>query len=152
MGRAGASVLIPGWSAFVSEYSSLLEGFTVGNLPESLGKLPKIAPQLRDPEGMRLTPEQRIGRARYLLSTAFALALVHNGWKLHSRPGEFHLDRRDEQLDPYKLMTKLSDGAISKEAWLTKCQARGIEDLPLAKIADDSAETKQEVLSLPSEP
>jgi heat shock protein HtpX len=148
----GPSVLIPTWSAFVSEYSSLLEGFTVGNLPESLGKLPQVAPQLRDPEGMLLTPEQRKGRARYLLSTAFALALVHNGWKLHSRPGEFHLDRGDEQLDPYKLMTQLSDGAISKEAWLTRCQALGIEDLALAKIADNSAETKQEVLSLPSEP
>jgi heat shock protein HtpX len=148
----GPSVLIPSWSAFVSEYSSLLEGFTVGNLPESLGKLPEIAPQLRDPEGMLLTPEQRIGRARYLLSTAFALALVHNGWKLHSRPGEFHLDRGEEQLDPYKLITQLSDGAISKEAWWTKCQALWIENLPLAKIADNPAETKQEVLALPSEP
>jgi hypothetical protein len=100
---------------------------------------------------MLLTPEQRIGRALSLLSTAFRLALVHNGWKLHSRPGEFCLDRGGAQLDPYELMTQLSDGAVSKGAWLTKCQALGIEDVLLAKIVDNSAETKQEVLSLPSE-
>jgi hypothetical protein len=54
---------------------------------------------------------------------------------LHARPGEFHLDHGDEQLDPYKVMLQLSDGVISKEAWSAKCTALGIENIPLAVAA-----------------
>ena len=60
-------VLIPTWTNSVATYGTLLEGVTVGNLVESLGKVPQIAPQIRDPKGMLLTPEQRIERARSLL-------------------------------------------------------------------------------------
>lgn len=78
----------------------LLQGITVGNMAESPGRLPETAPQIRDPQGILLTPQQRIERARSLLGTALALALINNGWQLHSRPGEFHLDRGNENLDP----------------------------------------------------
>lgn len=144
----GTSVLIPSWTNFVSEYAPLLQGITVGNLPESLGKIPQIAPQIRDPEGMLLTPEQRIERARSLMSTALALALVNNGWKLHSRPGEFHLDRDDEQLDPYKLTLQLSDGAISTDAWAKKCSDFGIEDVPLIAATKSASVVNQGTLPL----
>jgi heat shock protein HtpX len=144
----GTAVLIPSWANFVSEYASLLQGITVGTLPESLGKIPQIAPQIRDPKGMLLTPEQRIERARSLLSTALALALVNNGWKLHSRPGEFHLDRDDEQLDPYKLMLQLSDGVITRDAWANKCRDCGIEDIPLTTTAKSIAAVDQGTLPL----
>jgi hypothetical protein len=59
---------------------------------------------------MLLTREQRVERARSLLSTAFGLALVNNGCKAHSSPGEFHLDQGDEKLDPHKLMLQISAG------------------------------------------
>ena len=142
----GASVLIPSWLRFVAQYSSLLEGVTVGNLPESLGRVPQIAPEIRDPEGMLLTPQQRIERARSLLSTALALALVTNGWKLYSRPGEFHLDKGDEQINPYQLMPQMSDGAISKEAWLTKCKGLGIEGISLTLATESVRTVSQEAL------
>jgi len=142
----GTSVLIPSWTKFVSEYSSLLQGITIGSLPESLGRLPEIAPQIRDPKGMLLTPRQRIEHAHSLLSTAFALALVRNGWKLHSRPGEFHLDQGDEQLDPYKLMQELSDGTVSKDAWSAKFKALGVESIPLAVAAESTGTTNQGTL------
>jgi heat shock protein HtpX len=144
----GSSVLIPSWASFVSEYPSLLQGITIGNLPESLGKLPQMAPQIRDPRGMLLTPEQRIERARSLLSTALALALVNNGWKLHSRPGEFHLDKGTEQINPYKLMLQLSDGAIAKDAWLTQCRSFEIEDIPLVVASENPGVAKQQDLPL----
>jgi len=146
--EAKASVLIPSWTNFVSEYSSLLKGITIGNLPEPLGRVAEIAPQIRNPKGMLLTPAQRIERARSLLSTALALALVHHGWKLHSPPGEFHLERGEEQLNPYQLMPQLSDGVISKEAWLTKCKTLGIEDIALANGAERAGTAKQEALPL----
>ena len=97
-----------------------------------------MAAQIRDPQGMLLTPEQRVERARSLLSAAFGLALVNSGWKVHSSPGDFYLDHGDEQLDPYKVMLQISDGVISKEQWGTKCKALGIEGLPLA-VARENA-------------
>ena len=139
----GTSVLIPSWSELVSEYAPLLQGITVGNLVESLGRLPQLAPQIRDPEGMLLTPEQRIERARSLLSTALAMTLVNNGWKLHARPGEFHLDFGDEQIDPYRLMLQLSDGVIPQDAWAMKCQGLGIENIPLNAAAKSARATEQ---------
>jgi len=128
----GSRVLIPSWTGFVSEYAPLLQGITAANLPESLGKVPQIAPQIRDPEGMLLTPEQRIKRARALLGTAFGLALVGDGWTLHASPGEFHLDRNGHQIDPFQVMLQLSDGVISKEACSARCKELGIEGLRLS--------------------
>jgi hypothetical protein len=135
-------VLIPTWTNSVATYGTLLEGVTVGNLVESLGKVPQIAPQIRDPKGMLLTPEQRIERARSLLAMGFAIALVRGGAKLCSRPGEFYFELRDEQLNPFELITKLSDGTISKAAWEEKCRKLGIENLPLglANKADATAQ------------
>jgi hypothetical protein len=132
----GSKVLIPSWVDSVTQYGFLLQGITVGNLFEALGRVPQIAPQIRDPKGMLLTPEQRVARARSLLGTAFGLALINNGWTLHSRPGEFHLDREEEQIHPYKVIQELSDGAISKEAWAAKCVKLNIEGVPFAAEAN----------------
>jgi len=98
--------------------------------------VPETASQIRDPKGMLLTPAQRIDRARSFLGTALALALVNGGWKVHTSPGEFYLDRNGEQLNPHKVIVQLSDGAISKEEWGTKCKALGIEDLSLIAIPE----------------
>jgi len=68
--------------------------------------------------------------------------------ELHSPPGEFHLERGEEQLNPYQLMPQLSDGVISKEAWLTKCKTLGIEDIALANGAERAGTAKQEALPL----
>jgi Zn-dependent protease with chaperone function len=136
----GPSVLVPYWTNVVREYSRFLDGITVGNLIESLGRLPQIAPYIRDPKGMLLTPEQRIQRARSLLGMAFALALVNTGWNLHARPGEFHLERGDEPVNPFALIEQLSHGNISKDAWAERVCKLGIEDLPLAPVAATTRE------------
>ena len=127
-----SAVLIPAWAGFVSEHSGLLQGMTVENLFDSLGKIPAIAPQIRDPEGMLLTPEQRVQRARSLLSTAVALALVNHGWRLHAGPGELYLDRDGEQVDPFKVVGQLSDGTVSKQAWAETCTKMKLDAIPLA--------------------
>jgi len=127
----GSTVLIPAWTGFVGNYSGLLQRMTVGNLFDSLGKIPDIAPQIRDPEGMLLTPDQRVQRARSLLGTALALALVNQGWRLHCAPGELYLDREGERIDPFKLISQLSDGTVSKQAWAEKCKKMELEAIPL---------------------
>jgi len=142
----GSTVLVPSWTTFVTEYAALLHGITIGNVFESLGKIPEIAPQVRDPKGMLLTPEQRVERARSLLGAALALALVNQGWKLHSRPGEFYLEGRGEQFDPFKLIHQLSDGSISKEAWAERCGRLGIEGIPLVALQNEVGAANQEPL------
>lgn len=133
----GAVVVIPSWIQSVTEYASLLQGITAGNLADSAKRISEIAPQIRDPKGMLLTPEQRNVRARQLLASAFGLALVNQGWILHARPGEFHLSKGDEQMAPHLVIKKISDGTISKEDWAARCRNLGIEDLPLAIAAED---------------
>lgn len=86
---------------------------------------------MRDPKGMLLTPQQRVPYARRLLAMAFALALVNNGWKLHSYPGEFYLEKDGERLQPFQLTLQLSDGVIWNEAWTEMCQKYGIENVEL---------------------
>jgi Zn-dependent protease with chaperone function len=139
----GSKVLIPSWANSVAEYASLLQGITAENLPEALGRIPHIAPHIRDPKGMLLRPEQRVERARLLLSAAFGLALVDHGWTVHSRPGNFHLDHGANQLHPHKLVLQLSDGAISKEAWATRCKEMGITGIPIAAAAKNDNVVRQ---------
>jgi Zn-dependent protease with chaperone function len=127
----GPVVLIPTWMKSVAAYGNMLEGMTVGNLVESLGRVPQIAPQIRDPKGMLLTPEQRIERARSLLAMGFALALVRGGAKLCSSPGEFHFELGDQQLNPFEIVTRLADGAISKAEWEERCRKLRIGNLAL---------------------
>ena len=123
--EAGNKELIQSWMDSVTAYSSLLQDISAGNLFDALGRVPQIAPKIRDPKGMLLRPDQRIERARSLLATALGLTLVNNGWTLHSRPGEFYLTRGAEQLDPHNLIRQLSDGAISKECWGSEMQGNG---------------------------
>jgi hypothetical protein len=56
---------------------------------------------------------------------------VKNGWLLHASPGEFHLGRGEEKLDPHQLVSQLLEGGISREAWMQKCKTLGLENLPL---------------------
>lgn len=130
--ESASAVIIPNWIETVAEYADQLPGMMIGNLPETLGKVPEIAAKMRDPKGMLLTPEQRVARARSLLATAFALALVNNGWTLHSLPGVFYLDRNNEQLQPFKLIVQLSDGVIRSEAWTEMCTKHEIGSIELA--------------------
>jgi heat shock protein HtpX len=141
--ESASRVLVPSWFKTVYEYAPLLEGITAGNLVKSLGKVPDIAAQMRDPKGMLLTPQQRIPYARNLVATAFALALATNGWTIHSSPGEFYLEKNGEKLEPFQLIVQLSDGVIWNEAWTEMCQKYGIEDLqfvPTPRAANASTQ------------
>ena len=138
-----AAVVIPAWTSQVEEYASLLQGITAGNLFEALGKAPQIAPQIRDPKGMLLTPEQRIDRARGLIATGFALALVNHGWKLYARPGQFHIEKDGERMDPFQAVFQLSNGETSPETWVKKAKQLGIEEIPLVSTYKAAAATQE---------
>src|SRR5262252_3175643 len=72
---------------------------------------------------MLLTSPQRIPHARHLVATAFALALVNDGWKLHSPPGKFYLENDGKQIQPFQLHSERSgcsslwhNGAIYRQS------------------------------------
>jgi len=140
----GNIVVIPMWTKAVAEYSALLEKMTIGTLFESLGRIPEIAPNVRDPEGMLLTPEQRIERARSLVGSAVGLAMVHNGWKLHAGPAVFYLEKEGEQVDPFQVVRQLSEGTLSSTDWKTRCQTLGISDIPVASTKTEAGAASQQ--------
>jgi len=66
-------VTIPTWKTAVAAYGSFLRGVTAEALPEVIPRLSEIGRQIRDPQGMLLTPKQRTERAGRILASARAL-------------------------------------------------------------------------------
>jgi Zn-dependent protease with chaperone function len=130
--EVGTRVTIPAWKKFTSEYSAALEGVTAQQLPDQIPKLRQIGSGIRDPKGMLLDPQQRTNRAGFLFGAALGLALVDHGWTLHSGPGVFHLQRADEQLNPFLVMEQLMKGKLTPQDWIARCKALGIGELMLA--------------------
>ncbi len=95
----------------------------------------EIGSGIRDPKGMLLDPQQRTQRAAHLFGAGLALALIDQGWTLHSGPGVFHLQRDAEQLNPFVVIEQLMSGKLSAQDWMTKCNALGIGRLALAPAA-----------------
>ena len=57
----------------------MLAGVTAESLPHMLQKLPDIGAKVPDPEGMLLSPPQRMRRAGRLFAMVLTLALL-GGW------------------------------------------------------------------------
>lgn len=89
---------------------------------------------IRDPKGMLLSREQRADRAAGLLGSAFSLALLANGWELHTQPGEFYFQRGAEQLHPFQIVEELRKSALTSETWLERARNLDIEDLRLDTV------------------
>jgi heat shock protein HtpX len=129
--EVGTRVTILAWKKFTSEYSAALEGVTAESLPEQIPKLRQIGSGIRDPKGMLLDPPQRTQRAGLLFGAALSLALVDQGWTLHSGPGVFHLQRGTEQLNPFLVVEQLMSGKLTAPDWMAQCSALGIGRLQL---------------------
>lgn len=61
------------------------------------------------------------------------------GWQVHADPGELYLTKGNEQLNPFEVVTKLSDGTLSPESWKQACQSYGIEHTLLVDDAGEAA-------------
>jgi Zn-dependent protease with chaperone function len=129
--EVGTRVTIPAWKKFTSEYSSALEGVTAESLPDQIPKLREIGSGIRDPKGMLLDPQQRTQRAGLLFGAGLSLALVDQGWTLHSGPGFFYLQRGPEQLNPFLVVEHLMSGKLTAPDWIAQCTALGIGPLRL---------------------
>jgi hypothetical protein len=133
--EVGKRVTIPAWKKFTSEYSSTLEGVTAESLPDQIPKLRQIGSGIRDPKGRLLDPEQRTRRAAQLFAAGLGLALVDNGWTLQSGPGVFHLQRGQQELNPFLIVEELRSRKLTPQDWIAQCNSLGIGKLSLAPTA-----------------
>jgi Zn-dependent protease with chaperone function len=133
--EVGTRVTIPAWKNFTAEYSAALEGVTAESLPDQIPKLRQIGSGIRDPKGMLLDPQQRTQRAGFLFGAGLGLALLDHGWTLYSGPGVFHLQRGDEQLNPFFVVEQLMSGKLTRQDWIAQCNALGIGRLELGPAA-----------------
>jgi hypothetical protein len=138
--EVGTRVTIPAWKRFTSEYPAPLQGVTAESLPEQIPKLRQIGSGIRDPKGMLLDPQQRTHRAAYLFGAALGIALIDQGWTLHSGPGVFHLQRDAEQLNPFIVVEQLLSGKLSAQDWIARCNALGIGQLMLGPTVPQQLE------------
>ncbi len=129
----GTMVTIPTRKTAVVAYGSFLQGVTAEALPEVIPRLSEIGRQIRDPQGMLLTPKQRTERAGRLLASALALTLLEKGWQLETQAGQFYFHRGNEKINVFALMDKLMAGKliISGDAWVWRCNELGINGAPL---------------------
>ena len=124
-------VTIPTWKTAVAAYGSFLQGVTAEALPEVIPRLSEIGRQIRDPQGMLLTPKQRTERAGRILASALALTLLEKGWRLETQPGQFYFHRGNEKINVFALRDELIAGKLSGDAWVWRCSELGINGAPL---------------------
>jgi len=113
----GTMVTIPTWKTAAAAYGSFLQGVTAEALPEVIPRLSEIGRQIRDPQGMLLTPKQRTERAGRLLASALALTLLEKSWQLET-PGQFYFHRGNEKINVCALMDELNAGKLTGDAWV----------------------------------
>jgi len=149
--EVGIKVTVPRWRKIVGEYAGVLQGITAESLPDAIQKLPEIGSEIPDPKGMLLTPEQRTTRAGQLFGMGFGLALLRDGWELHTQPGIFYLRRGNDQLNPFLTVESLKSGELSRGAWVTRCREVGISQVELLPQAGPPGETEKLSLGCHSE-
>ncbi len=128
---AASDVYIPLWRQRAALIQPVLAGRTVGSLPEIFKALPELASRIPDPPGTLLTREQRAGRAAEALSFTLTLALVDGGWHLQFQPGQFHVERDGQKLEPGTLIANLRNGKLTARTWLELCAKHNMTDWPL---------------------
>ncbi len=130
---AGATVWLPAWRKFVTEYRNLLAGYTVSCVPALLQDLPGISRGIRNPPGMLLGREQRIELAADLIWMALAIRLADEGWTVHMEPGEFSLSKGEDGFIVPLLVVRLRRNPKTCAAdWQNWCRLQCVGDLPLA--------------------
>ncbi len=133
----GPLVYFSHWHKFLKDYETFTD-FTVGDIPQLLKKIKEVAVQIRDPQGVLLTREQRESRIVELVSIALALQLFRHGWKLYMQPGMFYMFRESEKIIPREVINDLLAGKITSEGWSAQCEAYG---LPLTVGLTEAVDT-----------
>jgi hypothetical protein len=119
----------PIWERALSEDHSLVESFTVDGLADITNRYEELG-------GRRASAREReevTEIALNVLATALTLALLRNGWTVNADPGAAVVCTRDtDSIEPFGVVTALSDGTLAPDDWRRRCTELRISDLPLA--------------------
>ena len=125
--QVGEKVYVPAWEGLVAEKRTAIGSSTVRDIPR----------KLRDPEQFGQgyaaeTEEDERNLAIRTLGAAFALALFQAGWRLKVEFGEaIRFESGDSQIHALDLVTGVSTGEVTLEAFQQQIEAAGIADLRL---------------------
>lgn len=119
------------------EFPRILEGVTVGTLPEAVAKRSELGQRITDPD-----VEDRSEAALFVLADGALLALESAGWEIVANVAEPVGARRgDHTLFVHGAIHKLADGELSAEQWREDISELGIADLPLGAVDRETADT-----------
>lgn len=122
--------VVYGWAAreLTSEFPHLLEGVTIGTLPEAVANRAQLAARIVDPA---IHDRERL--VLVALADGVLLALEAAGWSIVADVAEPVGARRDGMtLHPHTVIGHLLEGKLSAEQWREETSAQGIADLPLS--------------------
>lgn len=118
-----------------AEFPRLLEGVTIGTLPEAVARRGELAGRITDPD-----IDDREGLALVVLADGGLLALESAGWTIVADLAEpIGARRGDVTLFLHPAIGRMADGELSAEQWREDIAELGIADLPLG--ASDRAKT-----------
>lgn len=128
---AGADIYIPAWRKQVAPFVTLLSEKKLSELPVLVLNPAPLAGLIPNPPQGRLNPGQRNARALSVLTCAFYLCLLENGWKLVVEPGSLTLENSEVKIDPDQFVSAMRSGKFSIVDWNNFRTQHGIGDWPL---------------------
>jgi len=132
---AGDDIYIPAWRKQVEPFLNFLSAKKLGELPMLALQINPLANMIPNPQGVRLNQKQRDARAADVLTCAFALCLLQNGWKLIVEPGNIALQNGEAQIRPGEVIASIRTGRLTLAEWSNFLVQRGIGDWPLVASA-----------------
>jgi heat shock protein HtpX len=121
--------------ALTEEFPQILDGVTLGTLPEAVAAIPTAARKL-DADDIE-DPNTLVA---HVLGNGALLALKRAGWTLTAEPAEpIGARRGDVVVAPHAVVDQLRTGELDAETWRERAQSLGISDLELAGAAAPAA-------------
>jgi Zn-dependent protease with chaperone function len=122
-------VYVPGWQEDVARQAEALRGLTVKALGKELHSW-ELRNRLKPDPGTWPSNDQRDAMARKTAGCALALALLRNGWAIHTAPGEpVLLQHGSRSIAPFTVVRDVNNGTLKLDQWAIWCDEMGIGDL-----------------------
>lgn len=124
------SVYLPSWHTIVREQESVLTGLTTDLLSETPKNIADLERRLKGVA--KLTAQQQKNLAIYTVGIALTLALIKQGWSIHTSIGETVVLSKDgRSIKSFTILPRLISGDLSGAGWLNICGELGISNFNL---------------------
>jgi Zn-dependent protease with chaperone function len=133
----GVEVYVARAEEMTAEFRRVLDGVTVGGLPEAVADIPRLAELIRGPDD---DPGVAVDIVAGVLGDGVLLALHAAGWTVEAPPAEPVSARRgDEGLIPHAAVYALRARELPSEEWRQLVERLDVAGLPLGEPAHATA-------------